>query len=226
MRNLRSILVSFIALAALPIACLLIWGGATGIGAVKDFYYDTKDSIIKEYGLFGSNPIYIKDDERRERLMAEQRKEYEELMAKSGRNTSHADAEAQVKEVSTDELKGSPEMEAAIKGWSLKALQNPPMSPFAQATAFLSSAKGTVQDGVDHNKLTEQDIAVITKAILSNDLKEIARLDQIYDRKNLIIEDEYGNTKRVFENRKGNLAVLSLSKKLSDELEAEQGQGK
>lgn len=224
MKLIRGIIVFFVALAAPAIVCAIIWGVIMGGGSVKSFYYNTKDSIFKEYGLFGSDPIYIKDDERRERMMAQHRAEYEELMANNGVSTSNASAHKQADTASTEELLGSPEIAKLVDGWVLKTSQNPPMSPFAQATAFLSSAKSTVNDGVDHNKLTEQDIALITKALLSADLDELAKLDQIYDRKNLVIEDEEGNTKRLYERPNGKLAVLNLNKQLSDELEAEKAQ--
>lgn len=221
MQPIRAFLALFASIAAPAIVCVIIWGIIMGGSSVKSFYYNTKDSIIKEYGLFGSDPIHIKDDERRERIMAEQRKEYEELMAKNGGSTSNAASIKQADIASNEELLGSPEIAKTVDGWALKAAQNPPMSPFAQATAFLTSARNSVNDGVEHNKLTEQDIAVITKALLSNDLNQLARLDQIYSRKDLVIVDEEGNTKRLYERPNGKLAVLNLNKQLSDELEAE-----
>lgn len=219
MQAIRAFIVAFVALAAPAIICMILWGIIMGGGSVKDFYYKTKDGIIKEYGLFGSDPIHIKDDERRERIMAEHRREYEEIKARSGHSTSTPDADADA--VSTEELIGSPEMAREIKSWSIQKMKNPPMSPIAQATAFLTSAKSTVNDGVKHNKLTEQDVAVITKALLSNDLKELARLEQIYERKDMVIKNEEGITKRLYKQPDGKLAVMTLSKKLSEELEAE-----
>ncbi len=221
MQAIRAIIVAFVALAAPAIICAILWGVIMGGGAVKDFYNNTVGGIIKEYGLFGSSPIYIKDDERRERIMAEQRKEYEEILARSGKSPATVKPEEEAETVSTEELTGAPEIAKTVNEWSVQQAKNPPMSPIAQATAFLSSMKSTVNDGVKHNELTEQDIAVITKALLSSDIEKLAELDKIYGRKNLVIENAEGVTKRLYERPNGKLAVLTLSKKLSEELEAE-----
>lgn len=221
MQAIRAIIVAFVALAAPAIICAILWGVIMGGGAVKDFYNNTVGGIIKEYGLFGSSPIHIKDDERRERIMAEQRKEYEEILARSGKSPATVKPEEEAETVSTEELTGAPEIAKTVKEWSVQQAKNPPMSPVAQATAFLSSMKSTVNDGVKHNELTEQDIAVITKALLSSDIEKLAELDKIYGRKNLVIENAEGVTKRLYERPNGKLAVLTLSKKLSEELEAE-----
>ena len=221
MKAIRAIFVAFIALAAPAIICLMLWGIIMGGGAIKDLYNKTVGGIIQEYGLFGSNPIHIKDDERRERIMAEQRKEYEEILARGGKSTATVKPEEEAEVVSTEELIGAPEIAKTVKEWSVQQAKNPPMSPVAQAATFLGLMKSTVNDGVNHNELTEQDIAVITKALLSSDIEKLAELEKIYGRKNLVIENAEGITKRLYERPNGNLAVLTLSKKLSEELEAE-----
>lgn len=221
MKVIRAIFVAFLALAAPAIICLMLWGIIMGGGAIKDLYNKTVGGIIQEYGLFGSNPIHIKDDERRERIMAEQRKEYEEILARGGKSTATVKPEEEAEVVSTEELIGAPEIAKTVKEWSVQQAKNPPMSPVAQAATFLGSMKSTVNDGVNHNELTEQDIAVITKALLSSDIEKLAELEKIYGRKNLVIENAEGVTKRLYERPNGNLAVLTLSKKLSEELEAE-----
>ncbi len=222
MQGFRALFASFVAIAALPLAGLIFLGIIMGSVSVTDFYKKTKDSIIKEYGLFDSPAIYIKDDERRARKMAEERAEYEEILAREkAKQQTNADATAEADRVSTDELLAAPEIAREIENWKLESAKNPPMSPIAQATAFLSSAKNTVNDGVKYNELTDKDITLITQALLSNDLKKLAELDKIYGRKNMVIENESGVTKRLSENAKGDLTVLTLTKQRTAELEAE-----
>ena len=61
----------------------------------------------------------------------------------------------------------------------------------------------------------------VDRKLLDEYIEKLTELDKIYGRKNLVIENAEGITKRLYERPNGNLAVLTLSKKLSEELEAE-----
>ncbi|HFG7030416.1 TPA: hypothetical protein ACGIK9_002901 [Acinetobacter baumannii] len=81
-----------------------------------------------------------------------------------------------------------------IKNWTVPTA---PLSPIEQAAEFLGNSKQVIQDGINQNRLSSDDIALITKTMLGGDIKEIAKLDEIYSRKNMVIIDGHGNTKKL-----------------------------
>jgi hypothetical protein len=220
MKFLRGLFASFLALAAFPIMGLMFLWISTGYEKTKNYIGDTYQTIVRDYGLFDSDPIFIKDEERRNREIQKGIEEYKMVLANSKKaNTdsmTHEEA-AQISvedanEAANDEgLKGYPEYEKELQAKMVESAKNPPMSPVQQAMNFLKSSRQTVQDGVNHNELTKADIAAITSVMLSGDMDRLAELDKIYSRKDMVVYDKDGSSQRVIQTNKG-LEILKLNK--------------
>lgn len=227
MKLLRALFAGFLAFAAFPIIALAFLWITTGYEKTKNYVGDTYDMVVRDYGLFGSNPIFIKDEDRREREIQKGIEEYNKVLANENKgNTSSMTVQQaglvsleDANEAASDEgLKGHPEYEKELQEKIVESAKNPSMSPIQQAMSFLTSSRQTVQDGVDHNELTKADIAAITSVMLSGNMERLADLDKIYSRKDLVIYNEDGSSQRVIQTNQG-LDILKLNKAQTIEYE-------
>lgn len=220
MRFLRGMFASILAFSALPVIAFIFLGVTTGYEKTKNYIGETYDTVVRDYGLFGSDPVFIKDDERREREIQKKIEEYNMVLANSNRSSTSTMTSEEALVMSTADaneaaddtgLKGYPEYEKELQVQMVESAKNPRMSPVQQAMSFLTSSRQTVQDGVDHNQLTQADIAAITSVMLSGDISRLEQLDKIYNRKDMVVYNEDGSSQRVIQTNKG-LEVLKLNK--------------